>query len=598
MLNNRYIAFALSLFLILICLYFDPYLKNGFTLPKELLLYGLATSLVSLAIASLVVQGRLSISLRSGMIPLSLITMLVLLSLAYTPSMHAATDEVLIWISYCVIFFFAAQLPPSQISRLILCSLAAGALMGGIAILQYFNIDPLPLHGGQFKIYSTLGNPNYVGGYLAVVIPASLGLIIFHGLKGKKILLLACIALSLCVLAVVYSHSRGAMISSGLSILILLGVASSRRIKSTKWILIALLLLVIIAVIINMGVKRIDERTGRTSAQWRLFTWRAMVEMIKERPILGWGAGSLNLVYLEYQANLLDNVDDLTAKTSASGVLKRAHNEYLQLAAEEGLAAPILFTIFIFICTRAAFKGEPITYGLGASMISFAILSLTNFPLRLPAIGYPFFVFAGLSLSSQKSIEVKLEARGLLRRGVWLIAAILIMAQAAYYCCEKIVSEVSFTQGFYCYNNNMPAQALEYFRKALKWTPNDGITRLYSGICLSQLKRREEAKKAILDSLETYCEMYSFLELGNLYAVTREYEKAIYLLQLCTRIVPMDPQPHFSLAYAYYAKGDYQRAIEQYKEVISLDPDYPEAKRNLALSIQSYEKAQKIKHLY
>lgn len=586
--TGRYRPLILSTFMIIICLYLLPSFKNAFTLPKELLLYQAAALLACIPLISAAVEGRAVLFLKTGLLPLGLILVLFLVSLAYTPSPRAASGELLMWLSCFVIFLSAAQLTEQHINTVILSSVFAGAAMGAIALLQYFFIDPLPLSGGQYRIYSTLGNPNHVGGYLAIVIPAGLGLLALRGVRSTKLSVAVSIALAVCGAALVAARSRGAMLAAGTGVLIVLAAASRRRAISARGLIAAVLVLSLAVFAFAATVPLRSAKPGKDSAVWRMLAWRGIVKMIAEKPFTGWGAGSLNLVYLDFQADVLDGTEDPGTRASATGILRMAHNEYLQLAAEEGLPAAALFVILIVVCSRAAFKGGTAGPGLGASVVSFAVLSLTGFPLRLAATAYPFFVFAGLCLSFQRTgRKINFRARGTLTRVCLALAAIFILAQTAAYSAKRLAVEDLLTRGIRLYWKNRPGPALGFFEDALERSPHNGVIRFYAGSCLSKMKRYEEAKRAIRESLKTYSEMYSLLELGNLCAVTGESAEAVRILERCARIVPEDPLPHFSLGYAYFRNGDFGAAAEEYRKVLRLDEGYPDARRNLSLAIEA-----------
>jgi hypothetical protein len=67
----------------------------------------------------------------------------------------------------------------------------------------------------------------------------------------------------------------------------------------------------------------------------RLALWRATLEMIRERPLLGWGYGTFYLVYPQYR---------LFADAVSGG--KAAHNDLLQLWSEMGVFAVVLLLLF------------------------------------------------------------------------------------------------------------------------------------------------------------------------------------------------------------------------------------------------------------
>ncbi|MFW5687346.1 MAG: O-antigen ligase family protein [Bacteroidota bacterium] len=70
----------------------------------------------------------------------------------------------------------------------------------------------------------------------------------------------------------------------------------------------------------------------------RINRWRAAYRMYQERPILGWGPGTYQLVYAPFQLS-----QDRTIITTNFGDLGNAHSEYLGPLSESGLPGMLLF---------------------------------------------------------------------------------------------------------------------------------------------------------------------------------------------------------------------------------------------------------------
>ncbi len=70
----------------------------------------------------------------------------------------------------------------------------------------------------------------------------------------------------------------------------------------------------------------------------RINRWRAAYRMFEERPLVGWGPGTYQLVYAPFQL-----AEDRTIITTNFGDLGNAHSEYLGPLAESGLPGMLLF---------------------------------------------------------------------------------------------------------------------------------------------------------------------------------------------------------------------------------------------------------------
>jgi len=83
--------------------------------------------------------------------------------------------------------------------------------------------------------------------------------------------------------------------------------------------------------------------TQDQSATFRLNLWKSAAKLAEERPVTGWGLGSYR-----YES----------ARPGLVTLTAFSHNSYLQLAAEAGFGALILFVGFIGVWTRRTFRGS------------------------------------------------------------------------------------------------------------------------------------------------------------------------------------------------------------------------------------------------
>ncbi|RYG26860.1 O-antigen ligase domain-containing protein [bacterium] len=84
-------------------------------------------------------------------------------------------------------------------------------------------------------------------------------------------------------------------------------------------------------------------KTQDQSATFRLNLWKSAVSLTQERPVFGWGLGSYR-----YES----------ARPGIATATVFAHNSYLQLAAEAGLGALIVFLGFLGLWSRRVLRGS------------------------------------------------------------------------------------------------------------------------------------------------------------------------------------------------------------------------------------------------
>ncbi len=84
--------------------------------------------------------------------------------------------------------------------------------------------------------------------------------------------------------------------------------------------------------------RSISNITTDASNLERINRWRSAIRMYQERPVLGWGPGTYQLVYAPFQRS-----EDYTIITTHFGDQGNAHSEYLGPLAESGLPGMLLF---------------------------------------------------------------------------------------------------------------------------------------------------------------------------------------------------------------------------------------------------------------
>ena len=232
----------------------------------------------------------------------------------------------------------------------------AGALVAGIILLQQLGFDPVVLGGNQvdwgsmvarMHLYSTFGNPNFVGGYLVGTIFAALAL------AGTSKSIWArgvwwCVALMMLA-AIIETASRGAWlglaVGSVAATITMLPDHSNqphgvRKGTGSKSFVTSVLCWPMAMMTVSLG-----ERIA-VQLQGRIYLWRFSWPIFRQHPIVGSGWGAYQLLYLDLQGRFLSAHPKYVGFWTNNRLL---HNDPLQLLLETGLAG---FTTFLWILWR------------------------------------------------------------------------------------------------------------------------------------------------------------------------------------------------------------------------------------------------------
>jgi len=250
---------------------------------------------------------------------------IAVLATGFSPVPSAALKGLMKLLSYLGVYALMRQLlatAPLWWDRLTAALLAGELLTSVIGIRQLYGdsgalakwSDNNSVAEGTVRIYSTLDNPNLLGGYLLPILP--LAVVALLRWQGKPRKLFALASLLLGIVALVLTYSRGAWMGmvAGLGTLALLLLWRAIRDWPLFWrrtlpVLVllggAVLLVVLVTQVEPLRVRVMSLVAGRedSSNNFRMNVWTSVLQMIQDRPWIGIGPGNsaFNLIYPLYQ---------------------------------------------------------------------------------------------------------------------------------------------------------------------------------------------------------------------------------------------------------------------------------------------------------
>jgi len=315
--------------------------------------------------------------------------------------------ELLKLATYFIIFFLAAQ---AFRERVHLVNLAWFLVFFGfgvslLGIIQHFTSEGKiywirePVFGGD--IFGPYVNRNHFGGFVELVLPVGLALLVFRGVRRDVFPLTALLTI-VPVGALILSGSRGGIVSLAFELGVLMLLAKLRRgLEGPRVAALAIVGLAAIALIVWLGTGKVLERfatmaTRDLSLARRASMFRGAFHVFLDHPIRGAGLGTLVAVYPQYE-------------TAYDGrVVDHAHNDYVEALAETGLLGGICGAMFLWVLFRemrrkfAAEQGH-FSRGLHAAGImavsGLLLHSLVDFNLHIPSNALLFLLQAYLATS-------------------------------------------------------------------------------------------------------------------------------------------------------------------------------------------------------
>lgn len=305
-----------------------------------------------------------------SMAPIALLAAwgLIQLGLNSTVWRYATWQSSLQWIAYLALYFAALQCSAVR------WNLRWFAWFGGAfsfcAIVQYFD-----WHGGGDRMMGTFFNQNHYAALMELLFPVALWRLFRDGNKS-----IPALCTLLMILSVAVCGSRAGIVLL-LAELVYLGLRAT-----SKPLLVMAGAIVIAAVAAGVMWQRFEALSTNTPYDSRNATARASIQMVREKPLLGFGLGTWANVYPAY------------AERDTGFRLIHADDDWLEWTAEGGIPFIAIMLVLAAVAMRAAWK-EPWCAGCVAVMLH----SVVEFPLQKQAIWAWFLVLLAAAQSSSRS---------------------------------------------------------------------------------------------------------------------------------------------------------------------------------------------------
>lgn len=473
----------------------------------------------------------------------------------------------------------------------------SGAISSIYGILQYFRLDPLawgnlPFEAG--RSFSTMGNPALLGGLLAVVFPLSLAL----ALGSRKIweIILYAFSSFLIFFCLITSFNRAAWIATAVGLIVFAFFLIYFFIKKAiarevvfNFFLFFLLLLAFVGIVqyqsthhptAPMNVLQRAESISRVeqgSFAHRIEIWKAGLQMVKERPLFGWGPDTYRIMSRVFQTYEY-------TKMTPNVVADNAHCFPLQLAAGTGLIGAGSFYIFLLfllvegvkilvrrakevhliketgekegkkkrkskkkkekVLQRENFYYLLLPLGIFLSFFDYSVHLLASVSIVGSSLIWWLMFGAILCLStSLKEKEFVFSEKSVLFRTAALVVLTLILLIGMIVSINHFLADYYLVQGIKLFNQGKAREGFASLNKAVSLNP-------YGEQYKAQLGR-------------------VYLELARITKSPEYYRKAEEALRKAIQTNPMETDPRIFLADTYRIEGSmwgedyYRKAIEE-----------------------------------
>ena len=302
----------------------------------------------------------------------------------------------------------------SQLERMVRLVVLGGVLVALYGILQYIFrfgyqsdawVDSSMFGGISFRVVSTLENPNMLGQYLVLMIPLGGACLLNAAEKKERWFWLGCCGV-LCA-CMLLTFSRGGWLALLVAALVFAVLINPRLLMLAPFAL-----LVLYFVLPDTIIQRFTSigNLSDHSTSYRVSIWLGSLRMLADYWLCGIGPGNaaFNTVYPAY------SYDEI--------VTPHSHNLLLQITADAGICAVVLFCVILFCYFRwlcAALhreqktgKGRMYHIAFISGVAGFMVQAMTDFSFYNYRVMFVFWVYLALGMAAARWRELPEEVEG------------------------------------------------------------------------------------------------------------------------------------------------------------------------------------------
>lgn len=584
---NKIIALSFYCLFIVVPLILTPYNYELFEFNKMLTVYFFTIIIASAWIIKCIHQRKILLCRTPFDLPLLLFLLSQILSTIFSIDRHTSVwgyysrfnGGLLSTISYITLYYaFVSNAVSVKNSLKVILSTATIVSLYGIA--EHFGIDKhVWVQDVQNRVFSTLGQPNWLAAYLIAVIPLSrwlapLFLITIYFTKSQSGIAAALITLFLMfVFFVVKKSSLKIILIIALLFSGLFYLKSSGLILSNQ------------AVIQAIEQENLTRAGGSSSLLIRRVVWQGAIDIWKHYPLFGSGVETFAYSYYNFRPashNLLSEWDFLYNK---------AHNEFLNFLATTG-AFGLASYLFFIISVLIFFLKNP-----SGLMLGFISILITNFfGFSVVPVALFFFMFPAFALTLSATIVPKSvkEEKLQLWQYILIIIILLFTVYGLRFTVNLWKADYQFNLGRNYVKANQLAAGLTLLQKAVALSPHEPLFRSEYAEGLAKLAYVYETTQSaalknqlIAESLSQSDQVLAANPVHLNYLKSRikillllaninpEYlQQALDTALQAVKLAPTDAKLYYNLGLIYNQLGQKDLAKQTLQAALDLKPNY------------------------
>lgn len=667
-----FILFAILFFFVPLILW--PYTSEVFEFNKIILVYILTTLIVSAWLARTVLAQKTVF--RRTLLDIPLLVFLGSQIISTIISIDPQTSllgyysrfngGLISTICYSLLYWaFVSNLDRKHALYTIYYILASAVLVSIYGVLEHFGIDKnVWVQDVQSRVFSTLGQPNWLSAWLIALIPISWSLSLSEkfSIKSKKFWFYFSLS-ALFFITFLFTKSRSGLLAFGVMYLFFWSSAIWKLKKEIlkPFVIISSSLLIISLIIgtqFTPGVSELFNRNralpavalaqaepalevgGTESGTIRKIVWKGGLDIWKNYPIFGSGIETFAFAYYAHRPaehNLVSEWDF---------IYNKAHNEFLNIAANSGTIGLVSYliligiTFFMFI-QKLSYHFPDINFqlknkneklkndnllitgnwylviGLLAGYVSLLVTNFFGFSVVPTQLQFYLFPAIAIALGANEEFinnNVKRKTTTNLQK----IGVVTILIITSYFLI--LISRYWYADYLYSTGKNYNSAgryetAIKYLTQAVNLGPNQPLyhndlatayvplavgynqqkdtenSKKYTDLAISESKKAIELSPNNVNYKRTIFGVYIRLSL-----IDPNYLVAAgYTLMDAIKLAPTDAKLYYNLALVYARTGETELALTTLQKTIELKSNYKEARLAYAILLNEKKETAKAK---
>jgi hypothetical protein len=555
------IAVKIICFVLFIVLHLD---LGGWFTATHAIFYASFATLVCLATTLSKNRNKLHLS-RTGTALVTILCIILLLHLVIRGNIYG-TYRIYIIIANWLLFFVFGILFSADRYLKEWCFYAIAASVAIEITLGFGQLFGwLPNNNEYFRLGGAFGNPGAYAGYLAVVSPLVLSVLLAYKRSRKTenlfYFLVVCFVFSVFML--LFSRSRGAWLACGLGCLLVLNDRFLLFRKTLDVLHTPVRKIIAIAVLLttgSIGAYALYQFKA-DSALGRVLVWKVSASTPHGNRLWGNGTDYFEAGYGKWQSDYFATSGGTESKRYVADYVTCAYNDFLEIALEQGVVFLFAFVgLFIFAFRQKNREKSSLTSGAGASLAAIVVLMCVSYPLKItPIYLHLVFCFALLSVNTFKGVTYRLPAKFALTGASIAVVAAGWINLYGYYQLREGQRHVFSGQ---------PKEGIIAYQKALPILKNNGLFHFYYGSALAQIEEYEHSVEELELSIRKSSNPSSYILLGNNYQKMNRWKEAEEAYKTVTYMTPNKLYFKYLLVKLYMDMKEYGEAEKWAQDIL------------------------------